>query len=62
MKLWTKSRRKIYSLIAIIVCAFCLFALPLQVDVTSQGFLGQDRCPACYGENLCPSIFIAAFN
>ena len=37
------------------------FGLPVTLDSTRQDFLEQLKCPACFGENLCPEIYTGAF-
>ena len=35
---------------------FFLYSWPIEIDPTSQVFLEDQRCPACYGQDLCHEV------
>lgn len=64
-------RRKRWSTSSIGLCFVGLSCLawltspyfwPLEIDVSSTRFNGQSDCPACYGESLCPDLFMGRLN
>ena len=36
---------------------FFLYSWPIEIDPTSQEFLEDQRCPACYGQDLCHEVY-----
>jgi hypothetical protein len=40
------------------LCGYLIYTrvFPIDIDITSESFHQQTKCPACFGENLCPDL------
>ena len=43
-------------LLVSVTSLFFLYSWPIEIDPTSQEFLEDQRCPACYGQDLCHEV------
>ena len=44
-------------LLVSVTSLFFLYSWPIEIDPTSQEFLEDQRCPACYGQDLCHEVY-----